>query len=322
MEEGVRPIVVFSRCLGFDACRYNGGIVREPAVEGLKPFVDVRTVCPEVAIGLGVPRAPIRWIGRDELRVVQPESGRDVTEEMAAFTDSFLGELEPVDGFILKWGSPSCGPREVKAYVSAQRGAAFTKTAGAFGGAVVNRFPLRAIEDEGRLKNFDIRQHFLTQLFALARFRRAEEEGAIRDLVAFHTRHKLLLMAYHQSELRTLGRIVANGDRRRPSDVFSAYREHLSAALSRPPRRTSAINVLMHALGYVSDRLTAREKAFFLDSLTQYRSRRVPLAVPTELIRSWIVRFETAYLADQVFFAPFPGELVETLDSGKGRPLR
>jgi len=314
------PRVVFSRCLGFENCRYNGGVISEPMVEQIKPFVEAITVCPEVEIGLGIPRQPIRLIGDEESpRLVQPESGLDVTERMKAFSARFLAEVEAPDGFVLKYGSPSCGPREVKLYVNEKRGASSTKTSGMFGGAIAEKYPFCVVEDEGRLKSFDIRQHFLTRLFALARFRRASDCGTMRDLVAFHSRHKLLLMAYNQTKMRELGRIVANPDKRAVPEVFSSYANSLHLALEKAPRRTSAINVLMHGLGYVSDQLQSSEKAFFLESLEQYRHRHVPLSVPTSIMRSWIVRFDVTYLGDQIYFEPFPLDLVDVLDSGKGR---
>ena len=315
-----RPRVVFSRCLGFDQCRYNGGIISEPMVEQLKPFVDAVTVCPEVEIGLGIPRQPIRLVGDEASpRLVQPETGLDVTDKMKAFADRFLAEIEAPDGFVLKYASPSCGPREVKLYVNEKRGAASIKTSGMFGGSAAEKFPHCAIEDEGRLKSFDIRQHFLTRLFASARFRQACAGGRMRDLVAFHSTHKLILMAYNQTKMRELGRIVANPGRRPVAEVLADYANGLHMALVKAPRRTSAINILMHGFGYISDELQSSEKAFFLDSLEQYRDRRVPLSAPTSILRSWIVRFDVKYLADQFYFEPFPLGLVEVLDSGKGR---
>jgi len=141
----------------------------------------------------------------------------------------------------------------------------------------------------------------------------------MRDLVAFHAQHKFLLMAYNQTAMRELGRLVANPDRLPFEEVASAYRVGLHRALARAPRRTSAINVLQHGFGYVSDELAPRERAFFLESLERYRAKQVPLSVPTSLIRAWIIRFEVEYLLDQVYFEPFPAELVSVLDSGKGR---
>ncbi|MDD5220640.1 MAG: DUF523 and DUF1722 domain-containing protein [Candidatus Bipolaricaulis sp.] len=319
-----RPTVLFSRCLGFEACRYNGGIVSAPIVDALRLFVNAVPVCPEVSIGLGVPRAPIRLLGTgDTLRLVQPETGVDVTSLMHAFTDGFLAGAEKLyDGAVLKSGSPSCGIRDAKAYAEAERGSASRRTAGFFGRSVADRLSGSAIEDEGRLRNLDIRQHFLTQLFARARFRTVESRRETRALVLFHSQYKLVLMAYSQVGMRELGRLVANPQRRAASAMIAEYGARFMAALARAPRRGSAVNVLMHALGYVSERLTPREKAFFLTTLEEYRSGRVSLAVPSSLMRSWIVRFEVPYLADQVFFEPYPRGLVDELDSGKGREVR
>lgn len=322
MTDYVEPKVFFSRCLGFESCRYNGNIIIEQAIENMKPFVDAATVCPEVEIGLGVPRPPIRLINAaGRLRLVQPETGADVTETMQQFVAGFIESADEVDGFILKYASPSCGPREVKAYSSTTRGASFVKASGIFGGAIRNCLGYLAVEDEGRLRNFDIRHHFLAKLFALARFRSVKASGEMKDLSQFHTEQKFLLMAYNQKELRELGRIVANPGKHRFINLAMTYEQHLHLALARPPRRASAINVLMHALGYFSDRLTSREKAFFLEALQQYRNRHVPLSVPTSLMRSWIIRFEDPYLLSQTYFEPYPQALVEVLDSGKGRQL-
>ncbi len=322
MSYTVRPIVFFSRCLGFDACRYNGQAITDKVVELMKPFVDPVTACPEMAIGLGVPRHPIRLVETaEQLVLFQPQTGLDCTADMQAFTEEYLTSVANVDGFVLKYRSPSCGPNQVKVYNSFKPESGHRKGAGMFGGAVVERFPGHPIEDEGRLSNFDIRQHFLTHLFTRARFREVRHEGTIGALVRFHSIHKLLLMAYNQTAMRELGRIVANAKVMGRPAAFEAYEAGLSRALARAPRRTSAINVLQHAFGYVSKELTAKERDFFLDSLEQYRNRRVPLSVPTSLMRSWILRFDVGYLDDQLYFEPYPQELVEVLDSGKGRSL-
>jgi uncharacterized protein YbgA (DUF1722 family)/uncharacterized protein YbbK (DUF523 family) len=322
MFEHVMPKVFISHCLGFGRCRYNGQTIVDPFIEILRPCIEPVTVCPEVEIGLGVPRHPIRLVEEQGgISLIQPKTERDVTREMTAFTESFLDTLGDVDGFILKYRSPSCGPNQVKVYNSRKPEAGHRKGAGAFGGRVVERFCGFPIEDEGRLHNFDIRQHFLTQLFSLARFRDVVRDGTMASLVAFHSRHKYLLMAYSQVGLKRLGRMVANAEHRPADDVIEAYRAGLLRALAKPPRRTNSINVLLHVLGHVSDGLKPAEKAFFLDELERYRAERVCLSAPTSLLRSWIVRFDVPYLMDQYYFDPFPEVLVEVLDSGKGRKL-
>ncbi len=320
MRAFAKPKVVISKCLGFAPCRWNGAVIPDDLVESLKLHVTFHPVCPEVEIGLGVPREPIRIVnGGDKPRLVQPATGKDFSERMRRFTTSFLNSLKDIDGFILKYRSPSCGMKGVKIYAGFEKVAGSTPGAGFFGGAVLETFPRLAIEDEGRLRNFRLREHFLTKLFTLAAFRHLKASGSMRDVVQFHAENKLLLMAYHQQELRILGRIVANPQKRPLGEVFMDYEAHLAAAFAHPSRYLSNINVLMHVLGFFSKELSSKEKAFFLDALERYRAEKVPLSVPLNLARSWVVRFEQEYLGHQTFFQPYPETLIEITDSGKGR---
>lgn len=314
------PRVVISKCLEFDACRYNGQVIPYDLVAELSPFVEWVPVCPEVEIGLGVPRDPIRIIDSNgEARLVQPSTDRDLTEGMLGFTDSFLAGVRDVDGFVLKSRSPSCGIRDVKAYTPAGHSSPEGKTRGMFGGAVVDRFPNAAIEDEGRLRNYVIREHFLTKLFARARFRRVAASGSIRDLVDFHAQNKLLMMAYNQARMRELGRLVATHKEIPRADLFEAYGAGLGMVMARAPRYTSNINAMMHVAGYFSKQLNRKEKAFFGRELARYRERRVPLSTLLGVLRSWVVRFDNPYLSAQSFFEPYPETLMALSDSGKGR---
>ncbi len=316
-----RPIIVLSRCLEMEACRWNGDVIRSTVVRELEPYVDYITTCPEVAIGLGVPRDPIRaaWNG-DMLHLIQPATGRDVTEEMTQYATDFLDSLGAVDGFLLKSRSPSCGVKDVKYYHSAEAKAMVKeKGSGFFGGEVWERYSHKAIEDEGRLLNFTIREHFFTRIFTMARCRQLRQHGSMKDLVQFQAENKYLLMAYNQQYQRILGRITANPERLPWDEVVAAYEKNLGEALAEPPRFTANINVLQHCMGYFSDQLSRSEKGFFLDSLEQYREGKIPLSVPVHILRGYAVRFEEEYLLQQTYFQPYPAELVSITDSGKGR---
>ena len=298
-------------------------MISSELVQMLKPHADFQPVCPEVEIGLGIPRDPIRIVAiKGRSRLVQPATDRDVSEDMLEFAKTFLDSVSVVDGFILKDRSPSCGIYNVKVFPSKEKSAPLGKGAGFFGGVVLKRFKDLPIEDEGRLTNFRIREHFLTKLYTFTSFRDVKAKGKMRDLVQFHVENKHLLMAYNQKELRLMGRIVANLDKRALGDVLADYESHLHLAFAKAPRFTSNINVLMHGLGYFSKELSAREKSYFLDTLERYRIGKVPLSVPIGVLRSWIVRFENEYLGQQTFFEPYPVELMEITDSGKGRKLR
>lgn len=316
MNHFARPRVVVSLCLGFEHCRYDGSVIPNEIIAALGRYVDFVSVCPEVEIGLGTPRPPIRLVQTTEgIRLVQPSTERDLTETMQRFSRQFLDRLEPVDGFILKNRSPSCSVRDATLYASNGKGR-LGKRPGMFGQAVLDRFGDLPVEDEGRLTNRSIREHFFTAIFALAALRQVVERGGMHDLVTFHARYKLILMAYNQQRQKELGRIVANAEKLPFDEVALRYTQSFRRALQRPPRRPSVINVLMHALGYFSDNLTADEKAHFLDLLTAYREGRLPLVALTSLLRSWILRFEEPYLSEQAFFQPFPEALTSLKDSG------
>jgi len=320
LREFVKPVVIVSKCLGFAHCRFNGATISSHTVDKLKPHVEFRPVCPEVEIGLGIPRDPVRMVKEEDgLRLAQPATGYDVTDKMTEFAKSFLGSVEDADGFILKSRSPSCGIKDVKIYTSVGKVGSSSRGGGFFGGAVTEKFSSLPVEDEGRLTNFRIREHFLTKLFTTARFREVKSSKSMKELVQFHTESKLLLMAYNQVKMRVLGRIVANPEKKPFDKLIGEYEEHLAGAFSRAARYTSNINVLMHGLGYFSKELSSDEKAFFLDSLERYRAESIPLSVPLNIIRSFVVRFQEDYLAQQTFFEPYPEELMEITDSGKGR---
>lgn len=318
MQDFIKPHIVISKCIEFESCRYNGQIIRSPFVNELRPYVEFQPICPEVEIGLGIPRDPIRVIKKQgKRRLMQPATGRDVTDEMTDFTEDFLSSLSAIDGFILKSRSPSCGIKDVKIYPGEEKVPVIGKSAGFFGEAVLNQFPTMAIEDEGRLRNARIKEHFLRKIFLFARFREIKSEGSINDLIKFHTQNKFLLMSYHQKELRILGQIAAQQSGHPFSQTVYEYERHLSQIFAQAPRCTSIINVLQHCFGYVSSRLTTKEKKYFLEAVDNYRAGRLSLAAVTSILQSWMIRFDVTYLLEQSFFNPYPEALmhVEDVDS-------
>ena len=323
MNEFPKPIVVISKCIEFEFCRWNGMIIKSPFVKLLKSFVDFRPVCAEMEIGLGVPRDPVRLVLEDEnIQMIQPSTNRNLTPEMTNFSIEYLDSLDIVDGFILKSKSPSCGLIQSKHYSDIIKGShVIQKGPGLFGKAVTERFPDKAIETEGRLTNFRIREHWLIKLYTISNFRQIKEVHSMNKLIKFHSKNKFLFMVYNQEFMRELGRIVANPQKSNFDQVIENYEQKLLQLIKTPPNYTSNINVLMHALGFFKKKLSKEEKAFFLDELEKYRVGWVPLFVLLNLLQSWIVRFDETYLKNQTYFNPYPEELMnfDLKDSWRGR---
>lgn len=310
--EDVRPLMGVSRCLGFAPCRWDGAIVLSPEVAELAPYVELRPICPEVEMGLGVPRDPIRIVSVQGVRrLVQPATGRDLTEAIESVVRRCAADLAPADGLILKGRSPSCGLYDTRVYASASADEALDETSrGLFAAGMLAHLPHLAVEDEVGLRDPGRRDHFLTRLFALARYRVARAEGSPAALVRYQTENKLLLMGYDKDRLGAMGRLVAAARERPMAETLDAYAGHLHAALAEPARASTQINALMHAVGYLRESLTCRERADFLEMLDGYRRGNVPLSACRALLASWVVRYGAPYLARQTYLRPYPEALV------------
>jgi len=320
--EGLVPKVLISNCIEHGASRYDGSMIGNAFVKKLKDFVTFIPVCPEVAIGLPIPREAIRIVKEgQERKLVHSRSGDDVTLAMTEFSQTYCENLKKqnIHGAIMKSRSPSCGVKDVKMYKSIGKSPSLgEKTSGYFGGTLMAYMPDLVVEDEGRLTNFNIREHFLTRIYTMADFDQVKEEGTIKSLIKFQSRHKYLLMAYHQSLQKTLGALVANHEHLPIETVLVEYEKGLAKALANPLRHGRNTNMLLHIFGYFKDDLLAEEKAYFLDLLSQYNEKKVPFSVPLSLLGAWVIRYDEKYLKGQSIFEPFPKGIIDVTDSGKG----
>jgi uncharacterized protein YbgA (DUF1722 family)/uncharacterized protein YbbK (DUF523 family) len=304
-----------SSCLLGEEVRYNGGHKRDSFLTDIfGRFVDFVPVCPEVEIGMGTPRPPIRLerTAQGEIRLRMPSTGEDLTERMRSYAGQRVDELAALDldGYVLKKDSPSCGMERVKVYETSP--IPFKNGRGLFAGELLRRLPHLPVEEEGRLNDPLLRENFITRVFVHHRWREAERAGWSRAaLMRFHERHKFLLMARNQAGLRRLGRLLGEPVRDVPlEDLVWVYREGLIEVLRRPATRRGHTNVLQHLLGFVSDLLDREDRAELVDTIERYRQGLVPLIVPLTLVRHHVRRLDTAYLKDQAYLEPHPHELM------------
>lgn len=312
MQNFPKPTIVISKCVEFEPVRWNAQIIASDFVRKLKKYVNFIPVCPEIGMGLGVPRETLRIVKKNnQLRLIQSATGIDFTNKIIEFANTFLDSLTIIDGFILKSGSPSSAFKDAKIYPSTEKVGAIGRGPGLFGNEVLKKFSYLAIEDEKRLINLRIREHFLTKLYTLADFRKIENSGTIKDLIDFQARNKLLLTAYSQKYLHEMGRIVAHQNPKNFNLTIEKYKYNLVKAFYHPPNRGSNVNVLTKAFGYFSKKLSKQEKQLFLELANRYKNKNLPLSTPLSLIRGWIIRFNEKYLANQTFLEPYPKELLD-----------
>jgi len=306
-ERFVKPRLVFSRCF-YERTRYDGGEIKDEIIERLKPFVEAILVCPEVEIGLPIPRPKVHIVlerHTSEKRLIQEGTGIDLTERMRNFCKAYLENLPKVDGFILKAKSPSCGLGQAKYY---REGRIAGKTYGFFAEEVRKLYPYHPAIDEGRLKDRDLREHFLTQIFSLAELRHLIANPSSKGLVEFHTKHKYLLLAISQRELQNLGRLVASGTISF-EEKLKQYEKGFRVALSKRGTRKRHYNALLHIIGHFSKRLNRGEKIYLHHVLEKFKKGVLPLWFVREMLKTYALRFELDYLLKQSYLYPFPEEL-------------
>lgn len=309
-----RPRLVVSRCLDLEACRYDGGIIAAPTISRLVAHAELLPVCPEMAIGLGVPRDPIRLVradGEARRRLVQPSTGRDLTDAMERLACSFLADTGEIDGIVLKARSPSCGLADVKVFATAEAPDPSAFGVGVFAESLALARGRVPIVDEAALAMPQSRDAFLTRAWSFARLRAAASESTRAALGRFHAEHKLLLLAWNEPAMRSLGTLVAGAARRPIADAWQDYATGFRAALLAEPSDRGWVNALMHALGYFREAVAAERRRALADELarvTHTYAERCALALT---VRTWIEHCAERYLRTQAFFWPYPETLRE-----------
>jgi uncharacterized protein YbgA (DUF1722 family)/uncharacterized protein YbbK (DUF523 family) len=304
--------VGISSCLLGEKVRWNGGHKLDPfLVDTLGRFVEYVPVCPEVECGFSVPREPFRLVGDVSApRLVTSNTGLDYTERMIRWARERVVALEKEDlcGFIFQSKSPSSGMERVKVYN--QSGVPAKKGVGIFAGVFMEHFPLLPVEEDGRLHDPTLRENFIERIFTFKRWRETLQEGKSHGhVVAFHTRHKMLLLSHSPQHLRMMGKLVAQ-IKAMPLEVFlEKFQRLLMEALHLKTTARKNANVLMHALGYFKKHLSGDEKQELLEIIELFRRSHVPLIVPVTLINHYVRKYDQPYLKEQYYLNPHPLEL-------------
>jgi len=302
-----------SACLLGAKVRYDGQHKLHQWITGtLGQFVTFVPVCPEVDIGLGTPREAIRIErnGRGD-RLVAPKSGADHTASMEGYARAKCKDLASMDlsGYILKKDSPSCGMERVRVYEGS--GMAQRTGRGFFAKELLARFPILPVEEEGRLNDPWLRENFLERVFSYRRIRDFfAGEWTLGDLVTFHTREKLLLLAHEPRGYTALGRLVASAKGRPRTVLASEYEMQFMTSLSKIATVKKHCNVLQHMAGYFKREATCEDRQELEGVIEDYRAGLVPLVVPLTLIRHFVRRYGAPYLAGQTYLEPSPKELM------------
>jgi uncharacterized protein YbgA (DUF1722 family)/uncharacterized protein YbbK (DUF523 family) len=308
-----RPRLGISSCLLGEEVRFDGGHKRDPFLTDIMgPHVEWVRLCPEVGVGMGTPRETLRLVREGgRVRMVTTRTARDYTDEMTAWSRREVEALAAADlsGYVLKKDSPSCGMERVKVY--SQQGMPARDGRGLFAETLLARFPNLPVEEEGRLSDARLRENFIERVFAYRRLGTLfSGRWTMGQLVAFHTAHKMALLAHSTAGYQQLGRLVAKASalgRQELRDQYESLFMKTLSAMATPRRHT---NVLQHMAGHLKKRLDDGSKRELLACIEEYRRGLVPLVVPLTLIRHYVRVFDVSYLAGQSYLEPHPREMM------------
>jgi uncharacterized protein YbgA (DUF1722 family)/uncharacterized protein YbbK (DUF523 family) len=306
-----------SACLLGEEVRFDGGHKRDPFLTRvLGPHVEWVPICPEVEVGMGTPREPLRLErvpGAAGLRMLTTRSRVDHTDSMNRWARGRLDRLsrdaQDLCGYILKKDSPSCGMERVKTY--GRGGMPERNGRGLFASALIERFPLLPVEEEGRLSDPRLRENFIERIFT---FRRLKDLFASRwtlgTLVGFHTREKMALLSHSTDRYNELGRLVARARSLSRQELRDTYERLFMATLALLPTTRRHTNVLTHMLGHLKKAIDPESTRELLQTIEEYRAGHVPLIVPVTLLRHHVRAHRIEYLAGQSYLDPHPRELM------------
>jgi len=312
-ERGAEPIRIgISSCLLGCKVRFDGGHKKDDfLVNTFGRWVQWVPVCPEVEVGMGTPRESIRLVRQgDNLRLLAPKSGTDWTGPMVEYSRSRVRQLKGMDlsGYVLKKDSPSCGMERVKVYGD---GMPAKNGRGVFAEVLLAECPDLPVEEEGRLCDPKLRDNFVERVFAYHRVTRFfSGRWSLGALVAFHTAHKLQLMAHSQKVYRELGRLVAAAKGVPQEELAAVYRSSFMSGLKVIATTRRNTNVLQHMAGYLRQGLEGGDREELRQVIEEYRQGLIPLVVPMTLFRHHVRRQEIGYLQGQTYLEPHPRELM------------
>ncbi len=300
--------VGISSCLVGETVRFDGGHKRDAYLVGtLSEFFQFHPFCPEVAIGMGIPRPAIRLVktGQGFRSVGVQDPDKDFTEPLQAYAEQQKPRHAELCGYILKKGSPSCGMERVKVHTG---GRPSRDGVGVYAQALMRHNPLLPVEEEGRLGDPGLRENFIQRVYVYYRWRELLAAGLTpHALMTFHARYKLTLMAH--ADYRDVGQWVAGVTKNNLPSVADKYIERLMALLKTVPSRKNHVNVLQHIQGYLKKELAADDKAELCEVIERYRRGEVPLIVPITLLKHHFRKCPDAYIDNSYYLSPYPQEL-------------
>lgn len=300
-----------SSCLLGERVRFDSGHKKDKFIKDtLSDYFTLEPFCPEVNIGMTIPREPIRLIATEnQTRCVgTKDANLDVTDKLEASAEKQKEWHATLSGYILKKDSPSCGMERVKVY---SKGAPSRTGVGIYANRMMKNFPHLPVEEEGRLNDPRLRENFIQHVYIYSRWQALASSGiTIAKLQIFHARHKYIFMSHNQLQAKKLGALLAQVNSNNLEESAAAYLDEMTTTLRIVPTRKGHTNTLQHLQGYLKKVLTTDDRQELASNIQQYRNGYVPLIVPMTLLRHHFRCNPNNYIDQSHYLQPHPKELM------------
>lgn len=307
-------ILGLSACLAGQEVRFDKSHKKSNFVMNeLARHVEFKTFCPEVAIGLPIPRPTIRQVIDDGvIKVCRPDGSGDVTDKLADYGQQVATANTQISGFIFTAKSPSCGMERVKIYhIDEDHKATGSEMTGVgmFAKQIMDNNPALPCEENGRLNDPNIRENFVLRVFAYDDWKKnVESDLSKHNIMQFHARHKYLLLSHSQAAYKELGNFLGTSELA-VEEIAEQYIVKFMTALKKIASRKSHANTLMHIQGYFSKFMSKDEKAEMSEQIEQYREGLLPLMAPLTLLKHYQRLHPNDYIGNQRYLDPYPVDL-------------
>lgn len=307
-----KPIKIgISSCLLGEKVRFDSGHKKNAYINGvLADYFEFAAFCPEVEIGLGIPREPIRLVrlqGKVHCKGSKNEA-LDVTDKLCDIAEKQQKWHKGLSGYLLKKDSPSCGMARVKVY---NNDMPKREGVGLYAKTLMDNFPHLPVEEEGRLEDAQLRENFIQRVYVYSRWKALENEGvSLPKLQIFHAQHKYIFMSHNQTKAKKLGALLVGTHPADLHQLADQYLELMTAILKVIATKKNHVNTLQHIQGYLKKHLNADDKAELVSLIDDYRQGLLPLVVPITLLRHHFRKHPNAYITESYYMQPHPGELM------------
>lgn len=312
-----KPSILVSSCILGENVRYDGGNKLDSYISThLAKYIDFKMTCPELLMGMGVPREPVNIVldENNNKKMISIKTKVDYTDKALVVSEKIIEDFgHSISGAILQKKSPSCGVERVKVYNKDDKELFHLNNEdirrGLFAEILMSKKPELPVIDSGRFQDMFYRENFFRRVYAYNRF--FEIEHSIKELQTFHSRYKFILMEYDQNKMRELGKICSSKNEKTIELVFESYKKIFFKTIEKPPQTKNRVNVFYHLLGFLKNELSFDEKLIIHKMIEDYKVGVLPYLVPLKMIEFLVLKYEQYYLKGHYYFAPFPLEMLK-----------